>query len=87
EEDFYRLKKKYKEKCQELEKQKRGFDALRKKCNDLQDALDERNELIETYRAKEAKSEHYERVIFDLKETVMWKDKKLEALVRQIDFY
>nr|XP_018668841.1 uncharacterized protein LOC100175136 isoform X3 [Ciona intestinalis] len=47
EDDFYRLKKKHKEKCQELEKQKRGFDVLRRKCNDLQDALRQRDELIE----------------------------------------
>ncbi|XP_078488900.1 uncharacterized protein LOC100175136 [Ciona intestinalis] len=87
EDDFYRLKKKHKEKCQELEKQKRDFDAVRRKCNDLQNALRQRDELIEMFTNKEAKEKNLEKVIFDLKETIMWKDKKIEAIVRQIEFY
>ncbi|XP_043818962.1 leucine-rich repeat flightless-interacting protein 2 isoform X2 [Dromiciops gliroides] len=71
------------EKSKELERQKHLCAVLQHKMEMLKEGLRQRDELIEEKRCMQQRVDTITKDLFDLQETLIWKDKKIGALERQ----
>ncbi|XP_074055186.1 leucine-rich repeat flightless-interacting protein 2 isoform X9 [Macrotis lagotis] len=78
--EFYRENE---EKSKELERQKHLCAVLQHKMEMLKEGLRQRDELIEEKRCMQQRVDTITKELFDLQETLIWKDKKIGALERQ----
>ncbi|XP_036594450.1 leucine-rich repeat flightless-interacting protein 2 isoform X3 [Trichosurus vulpecula] len=78
--EFYRENE---EKSKELERQKHLCTVLQHKMEMLKEGLRQRDELIEEKRCMQQRVDTITKELFDLQETLIWKDKKIGALERQ----
>ncbi|XP_061442780.1 leucine-rich repeat flightless-interacting protein 2 isoform X8 [Rhineura floridana] len=65
------------EKTKELERQKHMCTVLQHKMDELKEGLRQRDELIEENQHMQQKIESITKEVFDLQETINWKDKKI----------
>ncbi|XP_069469306.1 leucine-rich repeat flightless-interacting protein 2 isoform X2 [Ambystoma mexicanum] len=75
------------EKSKELERQKHACSVFQHKLDELKEGIRQRDELIEANQSMQQKLESVTREVFDLQETVNWKDKKIGALERQKEYF
>ncbi|XP_078544399.1 leucine-rich repeat flightless-interacting protein 2 isoform X1 [Lissotriton helveticus] len=75
------------EKSRELERQKHACSVFQHKLDELKEGIRQRDELIEANQQMQQKLESISREVFDLQETVNWKDKKIGALERQKEYF
>ncbi|XP_069071164.1 leucine-rich repeat flightless-interacting protein 2 isoform X6 [Pleurodeles waltl] len=75
------------EKSRELERQKHACSVFQHKLDELKEGIRQRDELIEANQQMQQKLESISREVFDLQETVIWKDKKIGALERQKEYF
>ncbi|XP_050827717.1 leucine-rich repeat flightless-interacting protein 2 isoform X9 [Serinus canaria] len=72
--EFYRENE---EKSKELERQKHTCSVLQHKLDELKEGLRQRDELIEANQRMQANIDSITKEVFDLQETINWKDKKI----------
>ncbi|XP_048451582.1 leucine-rich repeat flightless-interacting protein 2 [Rhincodon typus] len=72
---------------QELERQKHMCSVSQHKIEELKEGIQQRDELIEENKSLQQRVDTLTRDVFDLQETVNWKDKKIGALERQKDYF
>ncbi|XP_023354246.1 leucine-rich repeat flightless-interacting protein 2 isoform X15 [Sarcophilus harrisii] len=82
--EFYRENE---EKSKELERQKHLCTVLQHKMEMLKEGLRQRDELIEEKRCMQQRVDSLTKEVFDLQETLIWKDKKIGALESQRDSF
>ncbi|XP_053456270.1 leucine-rich repeat flightless-interacting protein 2 isoform X13 [Nycticebus coucang] len=70
----------------ELERQKHMCSVLQHKMNELKEGLRQRDELIEENQRMQQKLDSMTKEVFDLQETLLWKDKKIGALEKQKEY-
>ncbi|TSW75971.1 Leucine-rich repeat flightless-interacting protein 2 [Bagarius yarrelli] len=87
EEQMSELIKETEEKSRELERQKHTCSVLMHKQEELKEGIRQRDELIEAKQDIQFKLDKLTREVFELQETVNWKDKKLAALERQKEYF
>ncbi|XP_033856099.1 leucine-rich repeat flightless-interacting protein 2-like isoform X11 [Acipenser ruthenus] len=75
------------EKSKELERQKHTCNVLQHKIDELKEGVRQRDELIEENQGMQQKLDSRTREVFDLQETINWKDKKIGALERQKEYF
>uniref|UniRef100_A0A3Q3IXR3 Leucine-rich repeat flightless-interacting protein 2 n=1 Tax=Monopterus albus TaxID=43700 RepID=A0A3Q3IXR3_MONAL len=77
EEQMAELKRELEEKSKELERQKHTCTVLQHKQEELKEGVRQRDELIEKSQQMQTKLDELTREVFDLQETINWKDKKI----------
>ncbi|XP_036430933.1 leucine-rich repeat flightless-interacting protein 2 isoform X2 [Colossoma macropomum] len=87
EEQMSELRREMEEKSKELERQKHTCTVLLHKQEELKEGIRQRDELIEENQNIKVKLDNFTREVFDLQETVNWKDKKIAALERQKEYF
>ncbi|XP_070398267.1 leucine-rich repeat flightless-interacting protein 2 isoform X9 [Nothobranchius furzeri] len=87
EEQTAEMRRELEEKSKELERQKHTCSVLQHKQEELKEGLRQRDELIEESQQTQAKLDALTREVFDLQETINWKDKKIGALERQKEYF
>ncbi|KAG7262815.1 hypothetical protein CRUP_018539 [Coryphaenoides rupestris] len=87
EEQSSEMRRELEDKSKELERQKHTFTVLHHKHEELKEGIRQRDELIEGSQNTQAKLDTLTREVFDLQETVNWKDKKIGALERQKEYF
>ncbi|XP_056104207.1 leucine-rich repeat flightless-interacting protein 2 isoform X3 [Rhinichthys klamathensis goyatoka] len=87
EEQMSELRRETEEKSKELERQKHTCSVLQHKQEELKEGIRQRDELIEENQTFQQKLDTLTREVFDLQETVNWKDKKIAALERQKEYF
>ncbi|XP_059929956.1 leucine-rich repeat flightless-interacting protein 2 isoform X12 [Gadus macrocephalus] len=87
EEQTSEMKRELEDKSKELERQKHTCNVLQHKQEELKEGIRQRDELIETSQQTQAKLDTLTREVFDLQETINWKDKKIGALERQKEYF
>ncbi|XP_076831115.1 leucine-rich repeat flightless-interacting protein 2 isoform X2 [Brachyhypopomus gauderio] len=87
EEQMSELRRETEEKSKELERQKHTCAVLLHKQEELKDGIRQRDELIEENQSIHLKLDTLTREVFDLQETINWKDKKIAALERQKEYF
>ncbi|XP_046720416.1 leucine-rich repeat flightless-interacting protein 2 isoform X13 [Silurus meridionalis] len=87
EEQMSELIRETEEKSKELERQKHTCSVLLHKQEELKEGIHQRDELIEANQNIQYKLDTLTREVFDLQETVNWKDKKIAALERQKEYF
>ncbi|CAL9688177.1 unnamed protein product [Knipowitschia caucasica] len=87
EEQMAEMKRELEDKSKELERQKHQCAVLQHKQEELKDGLRQRDELIEENQQMQTKLDTLTREVFDLQETINWKDKKIGALERQKEYF
>ncbi|KAF5898779.1 leucine-rich repeat flightless-interacting protein 2 isoform X4, partial [Clarias magur] len=87
EEQMSELTRETEEKSKELERQKHTCSVLLHKQEELKEGIRQRDELIEANQTIQVKLDTLTREVFDLQETVNWKDKKIAALERQKEYF
>ncbi|XP_053357927.1 leucine-rich repeat flightless-interacting protein 2 isoform X9 [Clarias gariepinus] len=87
EEQMSELTRETEEKSKELERQKHTCSVLLHKQEELKEGIRQRDELIEANQNIQVKLDTLTREVFDLQETVNWKDKKIAALERQKEYF
>ncbi|XP_017550890.1 leucine-rich repeat flightless-interacting protein 2 isoform X2 [Pygocentrus nattereri] len=87
EEQMSELRREMEEKSKELERQKHTCTVLLHKQEELKEGIRQRDELIEENQNIKLKLDNFTREVFDLQETVNWKDKKIAALERQKEYF
>ncbi|XP_029445683.1 leucine-rich repeat flightless-interacting protein 2 isoform X8 [Rhinatrema bivittatum] len=75
------------EKSKELERQKHTCTVLQHKLDELKEGIHQRDELIEENQRMQQKIDSQTREVFDLQETVNWKERKIGALERQKEYF
>ncbi|XP_013369142.1 PREDICTED: leucine-rich repeat flightless-interacting protein 2 isoform X10 [Chinchilla lanigera] len=70
----------------ELERQKHMCSVLQHKMDELKEGLRQRDELIEENQRMQQKIDTMTKEVFDLQETLLWKDKKIGALEKQKEY-
>ncbi|XP_041104193.1 leucine-rich repeat flightless-interacting protein 2-like isoform X4 [Polyodon spathula] len=75
------------DKSKELERQKHTCNVLQHKIEELKEGVRQRDELIEENQGMQQKLDSCTREVFDLQETINWKDKKIGALERQKEYF
>ncbi|XP_068863937.1 leucine-rich repeat flightless-interacting protein 2 isoform X7 [Aphelocoma coerulescens] len=71
----------------ELERQKHTCSVLQHKLDEFKEGLRQRDELIEENQRMQENIDSITKEVFDLQETINWKDKKIGALERQKDYF
>ncbi|XP_022540972.1 leucine-rich repeat flightless-interacting protein 2 isoform X10 [Astyanax mexicanus] len=87
EEQMSELRRETEDKSKELERQKHTCTVLTHKQEELKEGIRQRDELIEDNQNNLLKLDSLTREVFDLQETVNWKDKKIAALERQKEYF
>ncbi|XP_078254033.1 leucine-rich repeat flightless-interacting protein 2 isoform X2 [Rhinoraja longicauda] len=87
EEQMAELYRENEEKSKELERQKHMYHVSQHKVEELKEGIRQRDELIEENKCMQQRVDTLTREVFDLQETVNWKDKKIGALERQKDYF
>ncbi|XP_059501761.1 leucine-rich repeat flightless-interacting protein 2 [Stegostoma tigrinum] len=87
EEQMAELFRENEEKSKELERQKHVCRVSQHKIEELKEGIQQRDELIEENKSLQQRVDTLTRDVFDLQETVNWKDKKIGALERQKDYF
>ncbi|TRY55879.1 hypothetical protein DNTS_029129, partial [Danionella cerebrum] len=87
EEQMSELRRETEEKSKDLERQKHTCSVLLHKQEELKEGIRQRDELIEENQKIQQKLDTLTREVFDLQETVNWKDKKIAALERQKEYF
>lgn len=87
EEQTSEMKRELEDKSKELERQKHMCTVLQHKQEELKEGLRQRDELIEENQQMRTKLDTLTREVFDLQETINWKDKKIGALERQKEYF
>ncbi|XP_067837440.1 leucine-rich repeat flightless-interacting protein 2 isoform X2 [Heptranchias perlo] len=87
EEQMAELYRENEEKSKELERQKHMCSVSQHKVEELKEGIRQRDELIEENKCLQQRVDTLTREVFDLQETVDWKDKKIGALERQKDYF
>ncbi|XP_062851879.1 leucine-rich repeat flightless-interacting protein 2 isoform X16 [Trichomycterus rosablanca] len=87
EEQMSELRRETEEKSKELERQKHTCSVLTHKQDELKEGIRQRDELIEANQSVQLKLDTLMREVFDLQETINWKDKKIAALERQKEYF
>ncbi|XP_006893577.1 PREDICTED: leucine-rich repeat flightless-interacting protein 2 [Elephantulus edwardii] len=87
EEELAESRRQYEEKSKEFEREKHAHSVLRFQFAEVQEALKQRQEMLEEIRQLQQKQASSSREISDLQETIEWKDKKIGALERQKEFF
>ncbi|XP_036395583.1 leucine-rich repeat flightless-interacting protein 2 isoform X3 [Megalops cyprinoides] len=77
EEQMAELHREVEEKSKELERQKHMCTVLQHKQEELKEGIRQRDELIEDNQRMQQKLDSLTREVFDLQETINWKDKKI----------
>uniref|UniRef100_A0A1A7Z2E8 Leucine-rich repeat flightless-interacting protein 2 n=1 Tax=Iconisemion striatum TaxID=60296 RepID=A0A1A7Z2E8_9TELE len=77
EEQTAEMRRELEEKSKELERQKHTCSVLQHKQEELKEGLRQRDELIEESQQMQTKLDALTREVFDLQETINWKDKKI----------
>ncbi|XP_068092654.1 leucine-rich repeat flightless-interacting protein 2 isoform X12 [Hyperolius riggenbachi] len=75
------------DKSKELERQKHACSIQQHKLDELKEGIRQRDELIEENQRLQQKADSLTREVYDLQETVNWKDKKIGALERQKEYF
>uniref|UniRef100_A0A3P8QQQ8 Leucine-rich repeat flightless-interacting protein 2 n=1 Tax=Astatotilapia calliptera TaxID=8154 RepID=A0A3P8QQQ8_ASTCA len=86
EEQMSEMKRELEEKSKDLERQKHTCTVLQHKQEELKEGIRQRDELIEESQKMQTKLDALTREVFDLQETINWKDKKI-ALERQKEYF
>ncbi|XP_072427168.1 leucine-rich repeat flightless-interacting protein 2 isoform X14 [Chiloscyllium punctatum] len=87
EEQMAELHRENEAKSKELERQKHTCSVQQHKIEELKEGIQQRDELIEENKCLQQRVDTLTRDVFDLQETVNWKDKKIGALERQKDYF
>ncbi|XP_037829290.1 leucine-rich repeat flightless-interacting protein 2 isoform X2 [Kryptolebias marmoratus] len=87
EEQTAEMRRELEDKSKELERQKQTCSVLQHKQEELKEGLRQRDELIEENQRTQTKLDGLTREVFDLQETINWKDKKIGALERQKEYF
>ncbi|XP_072119358.1 leucine-rich repeat flightless-interacting protein 2 isoform X15 [Mobula birostris] len=87
EEQMAELYRENEEKSKELERQKHMCNVSQHKIEELKEGIRQRDELIEENKCLQQRVDTLVREVFDLQETINWKDKKIGALERQKDYF
>ncbi|KAK0137959.1 Leucine-rich repeat flightless-interacting protein 2 [Merluccius polli] len=87
EEQTSEMRRELEDKSKELERQKHTCTVLQHKQEELKEGIRQRDELIEESQQMQAKLDTLTREVFDLQETINWKDKKIGALERQKEYF
>uniref|UniRef100_UPI00398E66AE leucine-rich repeat flightless-interacting protein 2 isoform X8 n=1 Tax=Pristiophorus japonicus TaxID=55135 RepID=UPI00398E66AE len=87
EEQMAELYRENEEKSKELERQKHMCTVSQHKVEELKEGIRQRDELIEENKCLQQRVDTLTREVFDLQETVDWKDRKIGALERQKDYF
>ncbi|XP_067888382.1 leucine-rich repeat flightless-interacting protein 2 isoform X5 [Heterodontus francisci] len=87
EEQMAELYRENEEKSKELERQKHMCSVSQHKVEELKEGIQQRDKLIEENKCLQQRVDTLTRDVFDLQETVNWKDKKIGALERQKDYF
>ncbi|XP_027005969.1 leucine-rich repeat flightless-interacting protein 2 isoform X23 [Tachysurus fulvidraco] len=87
EEQMSELSRETEEKSKEIERQKHTCSVLLHKQEELKEGIRQRDELIEANQNFQFKLDTLTREVFDLQETVNWKNKKIAALERQKEYF
>ncbi|XP_041045761.1 leucine-rich repeat flightless-interacting protein 2 isoform X15 [Carcharodon carcharias] len=87
EEQMAELYRENEEKSKELERQKHMCSVSQHKVEELKEGIQQRDTLIEENKCLQQRVDTLTRDVFDLQETVNWKDKKIGALERQKDYF
>ncbi|KAJ3610424.1 hypothetical protein NHX12_022516 [Muraenolepis orangiensis] len=87
EEQTSEMRRELEDKSKELERQKHTCTVLQHKQDELKEGIRQRDELIEESQQMQAKLDTLTREVFDLQETINWKDKKIGALERQKEYF
>ncbi|XP_041645308.1 leucine-rich repeat flightless-interacting protein 2 isoform X5 [Cheilinus undulatus] len=81
------MKRELEEKTKDLERQKHTCSVLQHKQEELKDGIRQRDELIQENQSLQSQVDVLSREVFDLQETINWKDKKIGALERQKEYF
>ncbi|XP_061091147.1 leucine-rich repeat flightless-interacting protein 2 isoform X2 [Conger conger] len=87
EEQMAELHREVEEKSKELERQKHTCTVLQHKQEELKEGIQQRDELIEENQGMRQQLDSLTRQVYDLQETVNWKEKKIGALERQKEYF
>ncbi|XP_069776456.1 leucine-rich repeat flightless-interacting protein 2 isoform X32 [Narcine bancroftii] len=87
EEQMAELYRENEERSKELERQKHAYSVSQLKVEELKEGIRQRDELIEENTCLQQRVDTLTREVFDLQETINWKDKKIGALERQKDYF
>uniref|UniRef100_A0A7N8XMK9 Leucine-rich repeat flightless-interacting protein 2 n=1 Tax=Mastacembelus armatus TaxID=205130 RepID=A0A7N8XMK9_9TELE len=87
EEQTAEMRRELEDKSKELERQKHTCTVLQHKQEELKEGICQRDELIEESQRMQVKLDTLTREVFDLQETINWKDKKIGALERQKEYF
>uniref|UniRef100_UPI0037E89DDC leucine-rich repeat flightless-interacting protein 2 isoform X4 n=1 Tax=Semicossyphus pulcher TaxID=241346 RepID=UPI0037E89DDC len=77
EEQTAEMKRELEDKSKELERQKHTCSVLQHKQEELKEGIRQRDELIEENQRMQSQVDLLSREVFDLQETINWKDKKI----------
>uniref|UniRef100_A0A671XRB3 Leucine-rich repeat flightless-interacting protein 2 n=1 Tax=Sparus aurata TaxID=8175 RepID=A0A671XRB3_SPAAU len=77
EEQMAEMKRELEDKSKELERQKHTCTVLQHKQEELKEGIRQRDELIEESQQMQTKLDALTREVFDLQETINWKDRKI----------
>ncbi|KAA0718272.1 Leucine-rich repeat flightless-interacting protein 2 [Triplophysa tibetana] len=81
------LRRENEDKSKDLVRQKHTCSVLQHKQEELKEGIRQRDELIEENQKNLEKLDTLTREVFDLQETVNWKDKKIAAYERQKEYF
>uniref|UniRef100_A0A4W5NVF7 Leucine-rich repeat flightless-interacting protein 2 n=1 Tax=Hucho hucho TaxID=62062 RepID=A0A4W5NVF7_9TELE len=87
EEQMAEMRRETEDKSKELERQKHTCTVLQHKQVELKEGIRQRDELIEKNQRIQTNLDTLTREVFDLQETINWKDKKIGALERQKEYF
>ncbi|XP_041722058.1 leucine-rich repeat flightless-interacting protein 2 isoform X6 [Coregonus clupeaformis] len=87
EEQMAEMRRETEDKSKELERQKHTCTVLQHKQVELKEGIRQRDELIEKNQQIQTNLDTLTREVFDLQETINWKDKKIGALERQKEYF
>ncbi|XP_055757839.1 leucine-rich repeat flightless-interacting protein 2 isoform X3 [Salvelinus fontinalis] len=87
EEQMAEMRRETEDKSKELERQKHTCTVLQHKQVELKEGMRQRDELIEKNQRIQTNLDTLTREVFDLQETINWKDKKIGALERQKEYF
>ncbi|XP_034537422.1 leucine-rich repeat flightless-interacting protein 2 isoform X2 [Notolabrus celidotus] len=87
EEQTAELKRELEAKTKEMERQKHTCSVLQHKQEELKEGIRQRDELIQENQRLQTQVDGLSREVFDLQETINWKDKKIGALERQKEYF
>ncbi|XP_071235908.1 leucine-rich repeat flightless-interacting protein 2 isoform X4 [Salvelinus alpinus] len=87
EEQMAEMRRETEDKSKELERQKHTCTVLQHKQVELKEGIRQRDELIEKNQQIQTNLDTFTREVFDLQETINWKDKKIGALERQKEYF